>query len=310
MSLMDGMGINDLLTAAQLIEENGSVVSPTRLKMTKDADSETKEKRPLKRGAYIDAASSKRCSNKQSRAAHNELEKTRRANLRGCLEYLKEIVPAGSDSPRNTTLSLLTRARHYIQTLEQRDRALVAEKQRLQDQQRLMRRHLELLTTRAQPEPPRKRSCSESSASTISVAADEANERQRVLEEDAQGEDAQGEVTPHSLLGEESATSSVAGDRSPVWLEYSPSAKPSITACTPPLLVDLYADGLLPALPLFHPRLSVYPYLGVDFGVKYATATMDMEMLQRQLLPQIPIVTASPMPLVMTSSGSSLLSPI
>lgn len=116
-------------------------------------------------------------------------------------------------------------------------------------------------------------------------------------------------MTPHSLLGEESSTSGVAGDRSPVWLEYSPSAKPSITACTPPLIVDPYADGLLPALPLFHPRLSVYPYLGVNFASKYTTGTIDMELLQRQLLPQIPIVTASPMPLVMTPSGSSLLSP-
>jgi MAX dimerization protein len=56
------------------------------------------------------------------RTAHNELEKTRRANLRSCLERLKDMVPtggcgAGSDStsPRNTTLSLLTRARNYIQ---------------------------------------------------------------------------------------------------------------------------------------------------------------------------------------------------
>lgn len=121
-------------------------------------------------------------------------------------------------------------------------------------------------------------------------------------------------MTPHSLLGDEAlsmmSSSGTAGDRSPVWLEYSPSAKPSITASTPPLLVDLYADGLLPALPLFHPRLSVYPYLGVDFASKYTSASLDMDLLQRQLLPQVPIVTASPMPLVMSSSGSSLLSPI
>lgn len=131
-------------------------------------------------------------------------------------------------------------------------------------------------------------------------------ERQLALDDDPQGE-----LTPHSLLGEESQMSSgsAAGDRSPVWLEYSPSQKPSITACTPPLLVDLYADGLLPALPLFHPRLSVYPYLGVDFASKYSPTSLDMELLQRQLLPQVPIVTASPMPLVMTSCGSSLLSP-
>ncbi|VBB28591.1 unnamed protein product, partial [Acanthocheilonema viteae] len=53
-------------------------------------------------------------SARHSRAAHNELEKTRRANLRGYLDNLKDIVPSSSDNARNTTLSLLTRARDYI----------------------------------------------------------------------------------------------------------------------------------------------------------------------------------------------------
>lgn len=49
------------------------------------------------------------------RAAHNELEKNRRANLRGHLEALKEVLPAETDSQqRDTTLSLLTRARNHI----------------------------------------------------------------------------------------------------------------------------------------------------------------------------------------------------
>uniref|UniRef100_A0A0N5AVU4 BHLH domain-containing protein n=1 Tax=Syphacia muris TaxID=451379 RepID=A0A0N5AVU4_9BILA len=47
-------------------------------------------------------------------AIHNELEKTRRANLRGYLDKLKDIVPMGPDSTRNTTLLLLTRAKDYI----------------------------------------------------------------------------------------------------------------------------------------------------------------------------------------------------
>lgn len=55
-----------------------------------------------------------RKSSKHSRAAHNELEKTRRANLRGCLETLKTLVPCVSDATRNTTLALLTRARDHI----------------------------------------------------------------------------------------------------------------------------------------------------------------------------------------------------
>uniref|UniRef100_A0A914RDG2 BHLH domain-containing protein n=1 Tax=Parascaris equorum TaxID=6256 RepID=A0A914RDG2_PAREQ len=49
-----------------------------------------------------------------NRAAHNELEKTRRANLRGYLDKLKDIIPASCDSTRYTTLSLLTQARDYI----------------------------------------------------------------------------------------------------------------------------------------------------------------------------------------------------
>lgn len=55
-----------------------------------------------------------RKSSKHSRTAHNELEKTRRANLRGCLETLKMLVPCVSDATRNTTLALLTRARDHI----------------------------------------------------------------------------------------------------------------------------------------------------------------------------------------------------
>uniref|UniRef100_A0A0N4UTZ1 BHLH domain-containing protein n=1 Tax=Enterobius vermicularis TaxID=51028 RepID=A0A0N4UTZ1_ENTVE len=54
-------------------------------------------------------------------AIHNELEKTRRANLRGYLDKLKDIVPMGADSTRNTTLLLLTRAKDYIAvTMENR----------------------------------------------------------------------------------------------------------------------------------------------------------------------------------------------
>ena len=42
------------------------------------------------------------------------MEKNRRANLRGHLEALKSVLPPESDTHRDTTLSLLTRARNYI----------------------------------------------------------------------------------------------------------------------------------------------------------------------------------------------------
>uniref|UniRef100_A0AC35FU98 BHLH domain-containing protein n=1 Tax=Panagrolaimus sp. PS1159 TaxID=55785 RepID=A0AC35FU98_9BILA len=51
-----------------------------------------------------------------SRAAHNELEKNRRANLRSYLDQIKAILPPEYDSTRDTTLSLLTRARNHLRT--------------------------------------------------------------------------------------------------------------------------------------------------------------------------------------------------
>ncbi|XP_015731528.1 max dimerization protein 3 isoform X1 [Coturnix japonica] len=49
------------------------------------------------------------------RSVHNALEKHRRAQLRRCLEQLKQQVPLGAGPARSTTLSLLRRARLHIQ---------------------------------------------------------------------------------------------------------------------------------------------------------------------------------------------------
>ncbi|XP_023387633.1 max dimerization protein 3 isoform X3 [Pteropus vampyrus] len=49
------------------------------------------------------------------RSVHNELEKRRRAQLKRCLEQLKQQMPLGADCARYTTLSLLRRARMHIQ---------------------------------------------------------------------------------------------------------------------------------------------------------------------------------------------------
>lgn len=62
---------------------------------------------------------------RQSRAAHNELEKNRRANLRGYLDKLKTVLPPEPDSTRDTTLSLLTRARNYLRTVKHDKNALL-----------------------------------------------------------------------------------------------------------------------------------------------------------------------------------------
>jgi len=240
---MDSGGINELLTAAHLIE---STASTHRIKSKNSNNCG---------GGCPTTTTNKRCVNSHSRTAHNELEKTRRANLRNCLDRLKDMVPTsgagGSDStsPRNTTLSLLTRARNYIQTLENTNQAIIAEKRRLQDQQRLMRRHLELLTAARVSAPSvivRKRTTSESSTSTIS--ANDAN--------DMHSDESLDEHLQSSSSQQASGSSSPNGG---TWmLEYSPSTKPTLTEN-----IDPYIEGLLPTLPLFHPPLSVYPYFGV-----------------------------------------------
>ncbi|XP_067240839.1 max dimerization protein 3 isoform X3 [Chanodichthys erythropterus] len=53
-----------------------------------------------------------------SRSVHNELEKHRRAQLRHCLDQLKQQVPLSSDSSRNTTLNLLRQAQLHIKRKE------------------------------------------------------------------------------------------------------------------------------------------------------------------------------------------------
>lgn len=91
-------------------------------------------------------ASSNRRPKKKSqgnRSTHNELEKNRRAHLRTCLEKLKEVVPLESDSSRHTTLGLLTKAKGFIRTLEERDQKQQMQIADLLARQRLLRQSLE-----------------------------------------------------------------------------------------------------------------------------------------------------------------------
>jgi len=102
-----------------------------------------------------------------NRSTHNELEKNRRAHLRHCLEKLKDIVPVGADSSRHTTLGLLNKAKHFIKTLEERDRKVNLHKDNLNREQRYLRRRLELLSNQVDTIYKR-RSVSECSTSTVS----------------------------------------------------------------------------------------------------------------------------------------------
>ncbi|KAL4648769.1 hypothetical protein GN956_G6863 [Arapaima gigas] len=80
-----------------------------------------------------------------TRTVHNELEKHRRAQLRQCLEQLKQQVPLSSDCVRNTTLNLLRRARVHIKKLQEQDERARQVKEQLRWEQRDLRRRLEQL---------------------------------------------------------------------------------------------------------------------------------------------------------------------
>uniref|UniRef100_A0A673L725 Max dimerization protein 3 n=1 Tax=Sinocyclocheilus rhinocerous TaxID=307959 RepID=A0A673L725_9TELE len=71
-----------------------------------------------------------------NRSVHNELEKHRRAQLKHCLEQLKQQVPLSSDSARNTTLSLLRQAQLHIKKLQEQDEHAKLLKDRLRWEQR------------------------------------------------------------------------------------------------------------------------------------------------------------------------------
>ncbi|NXY26191.1 MAD1 protein, partial [Atrichornis clamosus] len=71
--------------------------------------------------------------------------RSRRAQLRLCLERLKGLVPLGAAAGRHTTLSLLTRARLHIQKLEDQERRALHQIEQLQREQRHLQRQLEKL---------------------------------------------------------------------------------------------------------------------------------------------------------------------
>ncbi|KAK6475684.1 max dimerization protein 3-like [Huso huso] len=69
----------------------------------------------------------------------------RRAQLRRCLEQLKQQVPLSAESSRNTTLNLLRRARLHIKKLQEQDKRAERMKDRLRWEQSGLRGRLEQL---------------------------------------------------------------------------------------------------------------------------------------------------------------------
>uniref|UniRef100_A0A8D0ZBA8 Max dimerization protein 3 n=1 Tax=Sus scrofa TaxID=9823 RepID=A0A8D0ZBA8_PIG len=75
----------------------------------------------------------------------------RRAQLKRCLEQLKQQMPLGADCARYTTLSLLRRARMHIQKLEEQEQRARRLKEKLRSKQQSLRQQLEQLRGLAGP---------------------------------------------------------------------------------------------------------------------------------------------------------------
>ncbi|VDK88381.1 unnamed protein product [Litomosoides sigmodontis] len=184
---------------------------------------------------------------RHSRAAHNELEKTRRANLRGYLDNLKDIVPPSSDNARNTTLSLLTRARDYILELDRLVKNAEDRKQQLEKHHSALRLMLEglhpekaLLTQESRSE----------SASTISA-----------VDDSDYGPLSSSASSSSSLTFSDNTSCFDFGSKLSVSSDNSSLVSSPVQSYPP---FDPYLNGLLPALPLCYPRISMYPYLDVQ----------------------------------------------
>ncbi|XP_013139329.1 PREDICTED: max-interacting protein 1-like, partial [Papilio polytes] len=70
----------------------------------------------------------------------------RRAHLRSCLERLKGMVPLEPEAARHTTLGLLTKAKRFIKSLEEREKRHSCHKEQLAREQRFLRRRLAQLS--------------------------------------------------------------------------------------------------------------------------------------------------------------------
>ncbi|XP_019864682.1 max dimerization protein 1 [Aethina tumida] len=101
-----------------------------------------------------------------NRTSHNELEKNRRAHLKNCLDKLKDIVPLGPEASKHTTLGLLTKAKRFIENLEDRERKHSSYKDQLSREHRYLKRRFEQLSTHHAMS--KRRSVSECSSSTVS----------------------------------------------------------------------------------------------------------------------------------------------
>ncbi|XP_065557001.1 max dimerization protein 1-like [Artemia franciscana] len=139
------MSISALLQAAEYLDKKDKDhVYCTSGDMDSSSDSGSSSRsfqdKALARSWPTSGAKQRKTST-SDRVSHNELEKSRRAHLRTCLDKLRELVPI-SETARHTTLGLLTRGRLFIQALEERDRRCMIHKESLYNKQRVLKRRL------------------------------------------------------------------------------------------------------------------------------------------------------------------------
>ncbi|XP_012287698.1 max dimerization protein 1 [Orussus abietinus] len=160
------MSIAALLQAAEYIERR-----------EREAEHGYASTMPIPDDPRTSVKRSKTKKSQGSRTTHNELEKNRRAHLRNCLEKLKVLVPLGPETSKHTTLGLLTKAKRFIKSLEERERKHAVHKEQLSREHRFLRRRLEQLTGLQVPVAAttallsKRRSVSECSVGTASSTA-------------------------------------------------------------------------------------------------------------------------------------------
>ncbi|GMT06041.1 hypothetical protein PENTCL1PPCAC_28215 [Pristionchus entomophagus] len=173
-------------------------------------------------------------ASKHSRVAHNELEKTRRANLRSCLERLKELVPAVSDNAaRNTTLALLTRGRDHLKELDTMLEQIDTRKEAALARRKELLESVEMLS----------KDCDPSSPSAFSAPS----------------------TCPSSPFAVEYSPSSKPHLDTPTHssfdlISFFKASLPNGPSTPPSYKIDPLLDGLIPISPICYPRPTVLPY--------------------------------------------------
>ncbi|KAI6215607.1 Helix-loop-helix DNA-binding domain protein [Aphelenchoides besseyi] len=190
-------------------------------------------------------------STRQSRAAHNELEKNRRANLRGYLDKLKSVLPPDPESTRDTTLSLLTRARNYIRLMKRQKQTMLAVRnEALADNLRLQERLAALKNQQGVIVEPQQPSTVDTQQLLNGQIHDDApmvqvpTQQQSVPQIDVQTS-IQMPTQPSQLLIKPEPQH--VSHSSPMYMEFSPSAKPSVVPVP---------TGLPPSLATLLPQLA------------------------------------------------------